>query len=420
MYALADCNNFYASCERVFDPSLERRPVIVLSNNDGCVVARSQEAKSIGIAMGEPVFKCRDRIRRHRIAVRSSNYALYHDVSHRVVQSMLHFVPDIEIYSIDEVFMDLDPLAGRDLEVVCREARSAVGQWTGIPISVGIGPTRTLAKIANHIAKRNPDLHGVCRLPDGENDRADMLAAIDVKDVWGVGRRWASRLRELGVRTALDLSRMPTTELRRCFNVVAMRTGLELRGESCLDVQDVALPRKTMVRSRSFGTMVTEWSEMAEAIATHTIRAAEKLRLEGARAAQLSVFMSTNRFREDLPQYHRSGSEELLPATSTTPVILKQALAIGRRLWKDGYHYKKAGVMLSDISFGHEQGVLFDVRDHHRDQRLMEVMDQVNSRMGSGTVRPAVGGVRKRGWMMAQRCRSPRYTTRWDELPRTR
>ena len=287
MYALADGNHFYASCERVFAPSLERHPVIVLSNNDGCVVARSQDVKDLGIVMGEPVFKCRDRLRRHRIAVRSSNHARYHDVSHRVVQSMLHFVPDIEIYSIDEVFLDLDPLAGCDLEAVSRKARSAVAQWTGIPISVGIGPIRTLAKIANHIAKRHPDLRGVCRLPDVEKDRADMLGAIDVWDVWGVGRRWGARLREPGVHTAPDLSRVPTTELRWCFNVVAMRTGLELRGESCLEVQDVALPRKTMVRSRSFGTMVTEWSDMAEAIATHAIRAAEKLRVEAARAAQL-------------------------------------------------------------------------------------------------------------------------------------
>ncbi|MCH2160427.1 MAG: Y-family DNA polymerase [Phycisphaerales bacterium] len=420
MYALADCNNFYASCERVFDPKLERRPVIVLSNNDGCVVARSQEAKDAGIGMGEPVFKCRDRIRRHRIVVRSSNYALYQDLSHRVVQSIQHFVPDVEIYSIDEAFLDLDPLARRDHEAVCRETRAAAGQWTGIPLSIGIGPTKTLAKLANRFAKRTPALKGVCRLPDAGPDRDRMLAAVDVRDIWGVGHRWAARLRELGVHTALDMSRMPTAELRSGFNVVAMRTGMELRGISCQELQDVAMPRKTMVRSRSFGEMVTEWADMSEAIASHAIRAAEKLRKESARAALLSVFMATNRFRDDLPQYHRSGSEELLPATSTTPVILKKALAIGRRLWKDGYHYKKAGVMLSDITFGETQGVLFDPRDHPRDERLMHAVDQVNLKMGSGTLRPAASGLTRRNWRMAQRHRSPRYTTRWDELPKTR
>lgn len=419
-YALADCNNFYASCERIFDPKLEGRPVIVLSNNDGCVVARSQEAKDLGIGMGEPVFKCRERIRRHDIVVRSSNYTLYHDISHRVVQSILRFVPDVEIYSIDEVFLDLGSIRGRDIETTCREMREAVGRWTGIPISIGTGSTKTLAKVANRVAKRDPGRGGVCGVPDDRMERERMLASVDVQDVWGVGRRWAARLRELGVHTALDMSRMPTTELRRCFNVVAMRTGMELRGDSCLELQEVAMPRKTMVRSRSFGSMVTEWSEMSEAIATHAIRAAEKLRIEGARAARLTVFLSTNGFREDLPQYHRSGSEELVPDTDTTPVILKRALAIGRRLWKDGYHYKKAGVVLSEIAFGAAQGGLFDPRDHDRDHRLMEVMDRVNARMGSGTVRPAAGATRRRGWRMAQRCRSPRYTTRWDELPRTR
>ena len=420
MYALADCNNFYASCERVFEPKLERRPVIVLSNNDGCVVARSQEAKDAGIAMGEPVFKCRDRIRRHRIVVRSSNYTLYQDLSNRVVQSIQHFVPDVEIYSIDEVFLDLDPLTRRDHEAVCRETRAAAGQWTGIPISIGIGPTKTLAKIANRFAKRTPELEGVCRLPDAGPERDRMLAAVDVRDIWGVGRRWAARLRELGVHTALDMSRMPTAELRSGFNVVAMRTGMELRGIPCQELQDVAMPRKTLVRSRSFGEMVTEWADMSEAIASHAIRAAEKLRIEGARAGQLAVFISTNRFRDDLPQYHRSGSEELLPATSTTPVILKKALAIGRRLWKDGYHYKKAGVMLSELTFGGDQGVLFDQRDQGRDERLMHAMDQVNLRMGSGTLRPMASGLTRRNWKMAQRHRSPRYTTRWDELPKTR
>ena len=420
MFALVDCNNFYASCERVFQPSLEGRPVIVLSNNDGCVVARSQEAKDAGIAMGEPFFKCRERIRRHRIAVRSSNYTLYEDMSRRVVETIMRFVPDVEIYSIDEVFLDLAPLAGRDLEALCRTARATVRQWTGIPVSVGIGPTRTLAKLANRVAKRSPEACGVSRLPDGQADRDRMLESTAIEDVWGIGRRWARRLHAIGIRTALDLSRAPATEIRRNFNVVAMRTALELRGVPCQELETDPPLRQTLVRSRSFGEMVTEWSDLSEAIASHAIRAAEKLRAEDARAGHLAVFIQTNRFRAELPQYGGSAGCELLPPTNTTPVILARALEIGRRLWREGYRYKKAGVMLSEIARGPVQAGLFDPRDGARDDRLMNAMDRINRKMGSGTLRPAVSSFRPRRWTMSQDHRSPRFTTRWDELPRTR
>jgi DNA polymerase V len=419
MYALVDCNNFYASCECVFEPNLRNKPVIVLSNNDGCVVARSQEAKDLGFRMGEPVFKCRELIRHNGVVVRSSNYALYEDMSRRVVQVILQFVPDVEIYSIDEVFLDLDPLAGRDVEALCRKTRAAVLQWTGIPVSVGIGPTKTLAKLANHIAKRDRSTGGVSWFPLDEPARSHTLKSVAVEDVWGIGRRWAPRLKQLGVHTALDMSRVPAEEIRRSFNVVAMNTALELRGIPCQELEQDAPLRQTLVRSRSFGRMITEWSDMSEAVASHAIRAAEKLRAEGAVAGHLSVFLHTNRFRRDLPQYTCAGSRELLPSTNTTPVILKEALGIGRRLWKQGFHYKKAGVMLSDITCGPTQAALFDQRDHERDERLMQTMDRINQQMGSGMLRPAASGFKRRNWAMLQRCRSPRYTTRWDELPRT-
>jgi DNA polymerase V len=420
MYALVDCNNFYASCERVFQPALEGRPVIVLSNNDGCVVARSQEAKDVGIAMGEPFFKCRERIRRHRIAVRSSNYTLYEDMSRRVVQTIMRFIPDVEIYSIDEVFLDLDPLVGRDLEALCRTTRATVRQWTGIPVSVGIAPTKTLAKLANRIAKKTPGTDGVYWFPAGEAEQARVLKSVAIEDVWGIGRRWSARLHALGVRTALDLSRMPASEVRRGFNIVAMHTALELRGVPCQELEDDPQLRQTLVRSRSFGRMVSSWPELSEAIASHAIRAAEKLRHENARAGHLSVFVHTNRFREDLPQYGGSGSCELLPATSTTPVILSKALEIGERLWRSGFQYKKAGVMLSEITRGPVQAGLFEQRDEQRDDRLMGTMDRINRKMGSGTLRPAASSFKPQRWAMAQDHRSPRYTTRWDELPRTR
>ena len=421
MYALVDCNNFYASCERVFDPSLEHRPVVVLSNNDGCVIARSQEAKDLGIGMGEPIFKCRDRIRAHDIVVRSSNYTLYQDLSRRVVETIRHFVPDIEVYSIDEVFLDLVPMVDRDLEALSRTVRHTVRQWTGIPVSIGLGTTKTLAKAANRIAKRTPGSDGFHRFPDDDPQRTRTLEAIGIQDVWGIGRRWARRFNDLGIRTALDLSRVPPSEVRRNFNVVAMRTALELRGVPCQQLETVPEPRQTLVRSRSFGEMVTEWTDLSEAIATHATRAAEKLRAEGGRAGRLSVFLNTNRFREDLPQYHRSGTCELLPHTSTTPVILGKAMEIGRRLWRAGFHYKKAGVMLSELAFEHAQTSLFDDRDHARDERLMATLDRINQTMGARTLQPAaVGRTNRQRWQMKQQFRSPKYTTRWSDLPRTR
>lgn len=421
MYALADCNNFYASCERVFDPGLEGRPVVVLSNNDGCVIARSQEAKDLGVRMGEPIFKCRQRMKDDSLVIRSSNYTLYDDMSRRVVESIREFIPDIEIYSIDEVFLNLEPLAGRDVDLICRRARRAVLQWTGIPISIGLGTTKTLAKLANRIAKKDPSAQGVYRFPTLESERTGTLAATAVEDVWGIGRRWAKRLHEIGIRTALDLSRVPPIEIRRGFNVVAMRTALELRGTPCQEVEEVEAPRKTLVRSRSFGTMVTRWEDMSEAIATHAVRAAEKLRGEGGHAGRISVFIQTNRFREDLPQYGRSGSCELQPVTDVTPVILANALEIGRRLWRPGFHYKKAGVMLCELAFEEVQGTLFDRRDEKRDERLMTTIDRINQRMGSETVHPAATGFKdRRSWAMRQSFRSPRYTTQWTDIPRTR
>ena len=420
MYALADCNNFYASCERVFDPSLEGRPVVVLSNNDGCVIARSQEAKDLGVCMGEPIFKCRQRMKDDSLVIRSSNYTLYDDMSRRVVESIRSFIPDIEIYSIDEVFLNLEPLADRDIDLICRRARRAVLQWTGIPISIGIGTTKTLAKLANRIAKKDLSTGGVHRLPTLEEKRIETLAKVPVEDVWGIGRRWAKRLHELGIKTALDLSRVPPLEIRRGFNVVAMRTALELRGTPCQEVEEVETPRKTLVRSRSFGSMVTRWEDMSEAIASHVTRAAEKLRSEGGHAGRISVFLQTNRFRDDLPQYGRSGSCELQPPTNVTPVILANALDLGRRLWRPGYHYKKTGVILCELAFDDVQGALFDQRDHERDNRLMVTLDRINHRMGAETVHPAATGFKNhRNWAMRQSFRSPRYTTRWSDLPKT-
>jgi DNA polymerase V len=419
MYALADCNNFYATCERVFQPQLESKPIIVLSNNDGCVVARSQEAKDLGIRMGQPVFQCRDVIRKNNVVVRSSNYALYEDMSRRVVSSILNFIPDVEIYSIDEVFFDLTQVADCDQEILCRKIQSTVLQWTGIPISIGIGPTKTLAKLANRVAKKEPFAGSVYKFPSPDLDRKRVLSATPIEEVWGIGRQLGKRFKQIGVDTAWGVVQMRTTDIQSHFNVTVMRTAMELSGIPCQNLESAPAQRRSLVRSRSFGRMVTKWEHMSQSIASHVIRAAEKLRSEGGVAGRLAVFIHTNRFHNDSQQHCVSGSCDLLPSTNTTPVILKEADAIGRQLWKEGLQYKKAGVMLSEITFGETQGTLFSDRDHEHDATLMQVMDRINMKMGSGTLHPAASGLKRCSWSMQQEYRSPRYTSRWGELPKT-
>ncbi len=252
MYALADCNNFYATCERVFQPQLESKPIIVLSNNDGCVVARSQEAKDLGIRMGQPVFQCRDVIRTNNVVVRSSNYALYEDMSRRVVSSILNFIPDVEIYSIDEVFFDLTPEVDCEPEILCRKIQSTVLQWTGVPVSIGIGPTKTLAKLANRVAKKDPLVGSVYRFPNHDLDRRRVLAATPIEEVWGIGRQWGKRFKQIGVDTALGVVQMRTTDIRSHFNVTVMRTAMELSGIPCQNLESAPHLGMSLVQSRAF------------------------------------------------------------------------------------------------------------------------------------------------------------------------
>ena len=419
MYALADCNNFYVSCERVFDPAIRDRPVVVLSNNDGCVVARSQEAKDLGIGMGQPAFECRNVFRRHRFAVLSSNYTLYEDMSNRVFQVLQQLSPAVEAYSIDEAFVDLHGFDGRDIIEHARRIRRLVLQWTGIPISIGIGATRTLAKIGNRLAKQDRTGPGVARVPQHDDGRRAALATVDVGDVWGIGRRWGRRLRSEGVSTALHLAEADTTWIRDAFSIVALRTVLELQGKVCIEMDDMPSTRRSIIRSRSFGRPVRNWIDMSEAIAMHTTRAGEKLRAEGLVAAMISVFMHTNLYNEHEPRYANSASTELVPWTSDTPSLIRSALRLGRSIWRDGYRYKKAGIRLTELTTGPIQQYLFDEFDHARSARTMDVLDRINTRMGADTIHYAASGIR-RGWQMRQNRRSPRYTTRWDELVRAR
>jgi len=431
MLALADCNSFYASCERVFDPRLRDRPVVVLSNNDGCVVTRSSEAKALGIAVGVPFFQIRDLAKRHGIVVRSSNYTLYGDLSARVMAVLGRFTPYLEVYSIDEAFMDLGGMPADRLVDYGRTIRRTVLRWTGIPVSIGIGPTKTLAKVANHLAKNAPALpgqspatpgrrlaaEGVWSLADSREQTA-VLSRLDVQDIWGIGSRLAARLKRAGITTALQLREASPSHVRRLVGVVGQRTALELGGLPCIGMEEAPPPAKSIVRSRSFGRPVERREELEEAVATHATRAAEKLRLHRRVAGMLSVFVATSRFREK--PYANLATVPLDPPTDDTSRLIHAALAALRPIFREGFKYQKAGVMLTGLE--PREGLtesLFVQYGRDRSERLMAVLDGVNRHLGPDTLRYAAAGF-ARPWHMRREHASPHYTTRWDELPNVR
>jgi len=415
-FALVDCNNFYASCERVFDPRLEGRPIVVLSNNDGCVIARSNEAKALGIDMGTPYHHCRDRLRRHGVHVFSSNYQLYGDMSRRVMDTLRTLAPDVEVYSIDEAFLGLDRVAFAAPAELAIALRARVRQWTGIPVSIGIGPTKTLAKLANRHAKKHVEA-GVFDVA-GLADRNAWLDRFDVEDVWGISKAWGERLRALGIRSAGQLARADPRLVRVHLSVVAERIARELAGIPCHGLAEVTPPRKTILASRSFGRPVTCKTELGQAVANFAARACRKLRAQGSRAAAVQVFLTTNRFRAEEPQYANAMTVGLGVPSSDTRIITAHALAALARLYRPGFRYQKAGIMLLDIVPAESrQGHLFLPTDQTVSDRLMATVDRLNARMGADTVFLAAEGVAK-GWSMRAEHRSPRYTTQWTELLR--
>jgi len=417
MLALADCNSFYASCERVFDPRLRDRPVVVLSNNDGCVVTWSAEAKALGIAVGVPFFQIRDLVKRHGVIVRSSNYTLYGDLSARVMAVLGRFTPHLEVYSIDEAFLDLSGMQTDRLVDYGRTIRHTVLRWTGIPVSIGIGPTKTLAKVANHLAKNAPAAEGVWSLAD-PRDQTAMLSRLDVQDIWGIGARLAVRLERAGIMTALDLRDASPSHVRRLVGVVGQRTALELGGLPCIGLEEAPPPAKSIVRSRSFGRPVERREELEEAVATHATRAAEKLRLHRRVAGMLSVFVATSRFKE--APYANLATVPLDPPTDDTARLIHAALAALRPIFRPGFKYQKAGVML--VGLEPRAGLtesLFVQYDRDRSERLMAAVDSVNRRLGPDTLRYAAAGF-AHPWHMRREHASPHYTTRWDELPTAR
>ncbi|TVQ73644.1 MAG: translesion error-prone DNA polymerase V subunit UmuC, partial [Oceanospirillales bacterium] len=417
VFALVDCNNFYASCEKLFRPDLKHRPVVVLSNNDGCVVARSREAKVLGIKMGVPAFQIQEFIRKHQIVTFSSNYALYADLSARVMSTLEGLAPRVEIYSIDEAFLDLTGVDNiTSLEKFGLHLRQTVYQCTGITVCVGIAPTKTLAKLANHAAKHYPATGGVVNLMSPSRQRK-LMSLLPVNEVWGIGPRLSKRLQAEGILTVLDLADAPAKRIRKHYSVVVERTLRELNGESCLELETLSPTKKQIVCSRSFGERITEFTAMREAISEYTARAAEKLRQEKRHAKMLTLFMRTNRFNPAEPQYMPSITKELNLPTDDTRDLVSAAIGLLNNVWRDGFRYMKAGVMLSDF---YEPGVfqpsLFeDYSSHPNAKALMSVLDTINH-SGKGRVFFAVQGTQK-NWKMKRNNLSPCYTTSWKELP---
>lgn len=414
-FALVDCNNFYASCERVFQPELAGKPIVVLSNNDGCVIARSNEAREY-IAMGEPFHHIQAQIKKHDVRVFSSNYTLYGNMSRRVMETLAQFTPEVEIYSIDEAFLNLAGFDGRDLDAYGREMRAIVLQWTGIPTSVGIASTKTLAKIANRLAKKSPKAAGVLNLLNSPHLDA-ALQRTQVGDIWGVGRQWATWLQHQGIETALDLKHADPKQIRKKMSVVGERIVHELNGVACLPLELVQPIRKGITVTRSFGQYLTDLEGVKEALIHFVMRAGEKLRRHRLMARHLTVYLWTNKFSSVHPYYANAAAAKLPFPTDYTPEIIHHAVQLLERIYRPGFHYKKTGLMLMDLQPTTLQRFdLFDGRDPHRQRALMKAMDAINDDHGARTIRFAGMGNNPQWSMLATR-RSPRYTTSWNELP---
>lgn len=413
-FALVDCNNFYVSCERLFRPDLKNTPVVVLSNNDGCIVARSQEVKGLGIKMATPLFKVKDEVERHGIHVFSSNYTLYGDISSRVMLTLEQFTPHVEIYSIDEAFLDLTGI--RSLTNHGQMIRATVMQHVGVPVCVGIAPTKTLAKLANYAAKKFKATQGVVDLSDPDRQKR-LMEITPVSEIWGVGRKLTKSLEGIGVDTALRLAQMKPGEAKKRFSVVLERTVRELNGESCLELEEDTQPKQQIVCSRSFGEKLTRYSDLKEAICEFAARAAEKLRKDNQVALMVTVFIRTSPFDKTGPNYSNSSSGRLTQPSSDSRSILDIVTRLFDMIWRDGYRYAKAGVMLGEFCSPHDvQPNLFDSQPSKlKNDTLMQAVDSINKR-GQGNI--WFGGQRARkDWFMRQANVSPAYTTRWSCIP---
>lgn len=417
IFALVDCNNFYASCERVFEPRLVSRPIIVLSNNDGCVVARSAESKALGIAMGVPFFQVRDIVKKHSIVVRSSNYALYGDMSERVMNILSASAPGHEVYSIDEIFLDLDGLGVSDLGKWCRELRQRVRQWTGIPVSIGVGETKTLSKIANKLAKATDDDNGAFILtPDVT---MNCLRKTQIGDVWGIGRRWSKMLDSRGIQTALDFRNAQDGWIRQRMGVVGLRTAHELRGISCHDLETVTPDKQTTCCSRTFARASSDKDQVKAAVLSYAERAIEKVRHADQVCRVVQIFIRTDRHDSNTNPYSISGLETLMTPTADSRMVVAAALRIFERIWKEGVPFRKAGVLLMELVTKEDViPSLFDDR-MKGSEPLMAAIDKMNTRFGRGSIGLGLSP-KSAKWRMRQEYLSPRYTTRWRDIPHAR
>ena len=421
LFALVDVNNFYVSCERVFAPQLEKTPMVVLSNNDGCAVARSAEVKALGIKMGTPWFQMKDLAKQHGILACSSNYTLYHDMSQRVVEILRQFTPKLEVYSVDESFLQIESVlnAHESPTHLGSEIKQRIKQWTGLPVCVGIAPSKTLAKFANHLAKKNTSFNGVCDLSNmPKQDLYQWMNEVSAAEVWGVGRKIAKRLEGMGIHTVLDLVQVSPQMMRLQFGVVIERLCYELRGLSCLALEEVAPPKQQIIASRSFGKLVISLEELAESVATHTARATEKLREQGSVTGVISVFLQTNVFMRNEPQYSQSIQIQLTNPTDNTLTLTDAAIEGLKTIYKKGFRYKKAGIILGLMTDKPlvQPSLLEDHLAKGKSARLMKTLDAINTKYGQQTLRSAVTGTQQTWHMKAENV-SPKYTSHWDQLP---
>lgn len=411
MFALVDCNNFYVSCERVFNPKLVGKPVVVLSNNDGCIIARSEEAKQLGLKMAEPVFTKTKFLKENRVHIFSSNYTLYGDMSARVTETLSHFIPEIEIYSIDEAFLNLIHFNG-DQEQLSKKIISQVHRNTGIPISVGIGPTKTLAKIANKAAKQT----GGIFIIKSDQHRDSTIRNTPIEKVWGIGRQYSRLLQQNNINTAFDFTLLDDNWLRTKMKVIGLRIKKELLGESCIPIEQIILAKKAIATTRAFGKKTSELKYIEEAVATYAVRCAEKLRKQKSVANLLTVFIHTDPFNLNEPQINRSKTISLPVATNDNIEMVKYAIYCLHEVFLVDYRYKKAGVIVdglqSESSF---QGNIFDRTDRKKQRELLETIDNLNRSFGRDTVKLAVQGKGKE-WKLRQEKLSLRYTTNWNEI----
>ena len=421
LFALVDVNNFYVSCERVFAPKLEDVPMVVLSNNDGCAVARSAEVKALGVKMGTPWFQMKDLAQQHGIQAYSSNYTLYGDMSGRVVEVLRKFTPNLEVYSIDESFLQIETVLKQyaDPTSLGQIIKQDVKDTTGLPVCVGIGASKTLAKLANHLAKKNPQFAGVCDISSMPKAVLyQWMAETAVGEVWGIGGKTAKKLKELKINSVFDLVQISPQAMRQQFGVVIERICYELRGVSCLQLEEVAPAKQQIISSRSFGKPVTSLEGLSESVATHAARGAEKLRSQKSVTGALTIFVQTNPHKPFEPQHHQSITVVLSDPSDNTLTLTSAALTGLKQIYKAGFKYKKAGVILNLLADKPtmQQSLFDDMEVKGKSAGLMKAMDSINSRFGNAAIKTAVSGTTQ-DWKMRSGNRSPNYTTQWDELP---